>query len=129
MTRGWRLVLPALLGGLLLGVFAGSRLERAGQRRMRREGPNPEKALKKLRRELKLTDAQTSAIRAIMASRKDQFAAARREGAERVRLLRAGIDKEIEPLLDDAQKAKFTALRERWDRRMREEGPPDAKKP
>lgn len=127
MSRAWRLVLPALLGGLLAGVWIGARCERAAQRRMRREGPNPERALKKIRKELSLRDDQAAAIRKIMESRKDQFAAARREGAERVRALRAGIDKEIAPILDEEQQKKFAEMRERWDRRIREGSSPVAR--
>lgn len=129
MTRAWKLVLPGVLAGLLAGLWIGARFERSLQKKIRRDGPNPERIVKKMRRELELTPAQTESVRAILASRREQFAAARREGAERLRALRAGVDKEIEPLLDERQKAKFAALRERWEKRLREEGPPDAKKP
>lgn len=127
MSRVWRLALPALLAGLLAGVWIGSRCERSAQRRLKREGPNAEHALKKLRKHLNLREDQTAAIRAIMASRKEQFAAARRDSADRIRALRAGVDKEIEPLLDEAQKRKFAELRARWDKRMSEARPPDAR--
>ncbi len=126
MSRYWRLVVPAVLGGLLLGVFVGSRVERAAQRRMRREGPNPEKVLRKFRRELVLTDAQTESVRKIMASHKPEFEAARRDGFERMKALRASVDKEIDALLDAPQKERFVALKEKMDRKMREESPPDA---
>lgn len=126
MTRSARLVLPALLGGLLIGVFAGARFERANQRRIRREGPNPEKVLRRFRRELALTDAQTEKVRGIMAAHKPEFAAARKEGFERVKALRAGVDREIEAILDETQKSRFVLLKEKMDRKMREEAPPDA---
>ncbi len=129
MTRAWKLVLPGVLAGLLAGVWIGARFERSAQKRIRRDGPSPERVLKKLRRELDLTPVQTESIRSIMASHKGKFVAARREGAARLAELRRGVDKEIEPLLDERQKAKFAALRERWEKRMREEVPPDEKKP
>ena len=125
MTRSWRLVLPAVLAGLLVGMFAGARFERAAQRRIRRDGPNPERVLRRFRRELVLSDAQTEKVRAIMAAHKPEFAAARRDGFERVKALRAGVDKEIEALLDETQKARFVLLKEKMDRKMREEAPPD----
>lgn len=126
MTRAWRLVLPAVLAGLLAGVYAGARFERAAQKRQRREGPNPERVLRRFRRELVLTDAQTEKVRGIMAAHRPEFAAARKEGFERIKALRAGVDKEIDALLDADQKARFVLLKEKMDRKMREEAPPDA---
>lgn len=123
MSRGWRLVLPALLAGLLAGVWIGSRCERSAQRRLRHQGPDAEKALKKIRKELVLRDEQTAAVRKIMEARKSQFAAARREGRERVRALRADVDREIEALLDAEQKKKFAEMKIRWDKKMREGRP------
>ena len=126
MSRAWRLVLPAVLGGLLAGVWIGARCERSAERRMRREGPRPERMLKMLRRELKLRDDQTAAIRNILESKRLAFQAGRREAEGRMAALRAEIDKEIAPLLDDAQKRRQEELRARWERHARESGPPDA---
>lgn len=126
MTRAWRLVLPALLAGLLAGVWIGSRCERSAQRRLRHQGPDAEQALKKIRKQLSLRDDQTAAVRKIMEARKGEFAAARREGRERVLALRAGIDKEIEVVLDEDQRKKFAEMRIRWDKKMREGRPPRA---
>lgn len=123
MTRAWKLVVPALLGGLLLGAWIGSRCERAAMRRLRREGPNPEKALKTFRRELSLSDAQTESVRGILLSRRERFAGIRRDGHERFRVLRAEMDAEIEKTLDDAQKKKFAELRARWDKKHADGGP------
>lgn len=127
MSRTWRLVLPALLGGLLLGVWIGSRCERAAARRVRREGPNPAKVMKLLRRELRLKPDQTEKVRAILVSKRPAFQALRRENAERMAALREEVDAEIAPLLDDAQKARQAEFRARWKNRVKEPGPPDAR--
>lgn len=127
MSRGWRLVLPALLAGLLAGAWLGSRLERSAQRRMRREGPRPERVLKMLRRELALRPDQVQAVRGILEAKRPAFAALRREEALLMDGLRAQIDAEITPLLDEPQRAKMEALRARWRKRPPEAGPPDAR--
>lgn len=127
MSRVWRLVLPALLGGLLIGVWTGSRCERAAARRVRREGPNPAKVLKMLRRELRLTPDQTEKVRAILAAKRPAFRALRRENAERMAALREEVDAEIAPLLDDAQKARQAEFRARWKTRVKDPSPPDAR--
>ena len=126
MTRAWRLVLPAVLGGLLAGAWIGSRCERSAARRMRREGPRPERVLKMLRRELKLRDDQSAAILAILESKRSAFLAVHRDEEARMAALRAEIDKDILPLLDDAQKAKSAELRARWEKRQKELAPSDA---
>ena len=116
MTRAWRLVLPALLGGLLLGVWIGARCERAASRRMRREGPTPERVLKMFRRELKLRDDQAAPILAILKAKDPAFQALRRDQDTRMTALRAEIDKDVSPLLDEAQRHKLDELRARWQK-------------
>ncbi len=127
MSRFWRLILPALLGGLLAGVWIGARCERSAARRMRREGPKPERVLKMLRHELKLRDDQTEKIRLILEAKRPTFLAIRREEESRMTALRAEIDKDVAPLLDDAQRKKQEELRARWEKRVKETPPPDAK--
>lgn len=127
MTRAWRLVLPAVLGGLLLGVWIGSRFERAAIRRMRREGPNPERVLKMFRRELKLSDDQGEAVRKILESKRPAFLAIRRDEQAAMAALRVEIDKDISPLLDDVQKLKRGELRARWYKRAKQSSPHDAR--
>jgi hypothetical protein len=127
VTRHWRLVLPAVLGGLLAGVWIGARCERAHERRMRKMGPSPERVVKMFKRELKLRDDQTEPVRKIIAAKSASFDAVRREGEERMESLRAEIDRDIAPLLDDAQKLKLAELRARRIRRENESRPPVAK--
>jgi hypothetical protein len=126
LTRAWRLVLPAVLGGLLAGVWIGARCERAAGRRMRREGPRPERVMKMLRHELKLRDDQAEAVRKILETKRPAFLSVRREEEARMAALRAEIDKDIAPLLDDAQKLKQAELRARWEKREKESSPPVA---
>lgn len=127
MTRAWRLVLPAVLGGLLAGVWIGARCERAASRRVRREGPRLERVMKMLKRELKLRDDQADKVRAALEAKRPAFQAVRREEQARMAALRAEIDRDIEPLLDEAQKKKQVELRARWERRAQESSPPVAK--
>ena len=126
MSRAWRLVLPAVLGGLLAGVWIGSRCQRAADRKMRREGPRPERVLKMLRSELKLREDQTAAIREILDSKRPAFQAIRAQEQSSMAALRSDIDKAILPLLDEAQKLKLGELRLRWEKRDKEPGPPHA---
>lgn len=125
MSRAWRLVLPAVLGGLLAGVWIGARLERSAGRRMRREGPRPERVVKMFRRELQLRPDQTQALRALLAAKKPAFQAIRREEESRMAALRAEIDRDLAPFLDEAQKKKMEEMRARWQRRMPGPPPPD----
>jgi len=127
LSRHWRLVLPAVLAGLLAGVWIGSRCERAAGRRMRREGPRPERVMKMLRRELSLTSEQMPQVRAILDAKRPKFQAVRKQEQAAMAALRAEIDKDIEPLLDEGQKKKQIELRARWEKRAAESSPPVAK--
>lgn len=127
MSRGWRLVLPAVLGGLLAGVWLGARLERSAARRMRREGPNPQRVLKMLRHELKLRDDQSEAVRRILEAKRPAFQAIRREAEARMASLRVEIDNDISPLLDDVQKKRKDEMNARWQKHMKNPNPPDAR--
>lgn len=127
MSRAWRLVLPAVLGGLLAGVWIGSRCERAAMRRMHREGPRPERVVKILTRELGLRPEQSEAVRKILEAKRPAFQAIRKNEEAGMAALRAEIDTDIAPLLDDAQKKRSEELRARWDKHGKEQGPPDAR--
>ena len=120
MSRAWRLILPAVLGGMLAGVWIGARCERAAGRRMRREGPQPERMLKMLQRELKLREDQAEAIRRVLEAKRPAFSSVRREAEARMAALRAEIDQDIAPLLDDAQRQKQGEWRARWEKRANE---------
>lgn len=126
MIRAWRIVLPAVLAGLLAGVWAGARLERSASRRMRREGPRPARVVKMLTRELDLRPDQTQALRALLAAKRPAFQAIRREEEARMAALRAEIDRDLTPFLDEAQKKKLDALRVRWQKPPHGP-PPDAR--
>ncbi len=116
-----------MLAGLLAGVWIGARCERAAGRRMRREGPRPERVMKMLRRELSLTSTQMPQVRAILDAKRPQFQAVRKQEQAAMAALRLEIDKEVEPLLDEAQKKKQVELRAKWEKRAQESSPPVAK--
>ena len=113
LSRSWRLILPAVLAGLLAGVWIGARCERAAMRRMRRQGPDPERVVKRFRRELALSEAQAGEIFKLLEARRGRFLALRQEGERRSEALRADVDRDIEKVLDEPQKKKFAAMRER----------------
>ena len=127
MSRSWRLILPAVLGGLLLGVWLGARCERSVQRRLRREGPRPERVLKMLNKKLGLRADQSAAVAQVLEAKKPAFDAVRREEKARMKSLRDDIDKDISPVLDEGQKKKLEELRARWEKRENEASPSDAK--
>lgn len=120
MKKHWRVVLPALLGGLLLGVWLGARCERSVQRRLRREGPRPERVLKMLNHKLGLRADQSAAIAKVLEAKKPAFDAVRREEQARMKALRDGIDQDVTPILDEAQRKKLAELRARWEKRENE---------
>jgi len=126
MIRHWRLVLPAVLAGMLAGVWIGSRCERAHERRMRKAGPSPERVVKMFRRKLKLRADQTEPVRRIITAKKPAFDAVRLDGEARMEALRSEIDRDIAPLLDEAQRLKLDELRARRLKRGNE-SPPVAK--
>lgn len=127
MIRAWRVVIPAVLAGLLAGVWAGARLERYAGRRMRREGPRPTRVVKMLKRELDLRPDQTQALRALLTAKRPAFQAIRREEEARMAALRAEIDRDLTPFLDEAQRRKLDALRVRWQKPPHGPPPPDAR--
>lgn len=127
MIRAWRFILPAVLVGLLAGVWAGARLERSAARRMRREGPRPARVVKMLSRELGLRPDQTQALRALLTAKRPAFQAIRREEEARMAALRAEIDRDLTPFLDEGQKKKLEALRARWQKPPHGPPPPDAR--
>jgi septal ring factor EnvC (AmiA/AmiB activator) len=111
-----RAVIAALLAGLLAGVWAGSFCERAARRRMRRQGPDVEKAVARFRRDLKLDDAQAAKVREALESRRDRHESLRRDQEARFKALRDEIDADIDKALTPGQQARFAELRARWEK-------------
>jgi Spy/CpxP family protein refolding chaperone len=110
-------VVAALLAGLLAGTWLGFSLDRSALRRMRKRGPDVERIVEKLSRDLKLDAAQAAKVREAMESRRARHEALRKEHAERFSALRAEIDADIEKLLTEEQKKAFAASRLRWEKR------------
>lgn len=111
---------------MLAGVWIGARFERAAVRRMRREGPSPERVLKMLRHELRLRGDQAESVRKILEAKRPAFLAIRRDEEARMAALRAEIDGDITPLLDDAQKMKKDEMNARWQKHMKDSSRADA---
>lgn len=107
----------ALLVGLIVGVWAGSVLDRRAMGKMRRQGPNIEKMVKRLTRDLKLDDSQAAAVRAALESRKARHEQLRAEHEGRMKALRAEIDADIEKVLTPEQKTRFAEKRAEWEKK------------
>jgi phytoene dehydrogenase-like protein len=120
VIRSWRWVLPALLAGLLAGFWAGARLERAAQRKARRDGPDIARIHSRFVRRLTLNEDQSAKLRTIFESRRERFKAIQREEHDKAAALRLEIDREIEAMLDAGQKARFAEMRARWEKKHAE---------
>lgn len=120
MRTAWRLAVPALLLGLLAGFWAGARLERSASLRARRAGPPIDKIHRRFVKKLRLDEAQSTKVRAVLDSRRERFAALRREGHDKAAALRQEMDREIEALLDERQKPIFAEMRARWEKKHAE---------
>lgn len=110
-------VAAALLIGLIVGVWTGSSLDRKAMRRLHGQGPNVEKMVKRLKRDLKLDEAQTVAVRSALESRRPQHMKLREEHEARFRALRAEIEADIEKVLTPEQKVRFAEKRAEWEKR------------
>ncbi|MDX6771158.1 MAG: hypothetical protein SF051_16635 [Elusimicrobiota bacterium] len=116
MSRG-SAVVAALLVGLLAGVWTGSALQRSASRKARRQGPDVERLVRKLERSLSLDAAQSAKVREALESRRGRHDALKKESHERFVALRAEVDRDIEAVLTDDQKARFARLRAEWEKK------------
>lgn len=103
--------------------------------KMRREGlrggPNPDKALERMTKELSLTEKQQAQVKEIMtaqklkrdALREDVAGAGDREAAfQKMKDLRVETNGQIEAVLDDAQRKKYTAMISERRKRLEQMG-------
>lgn len=112
-----RNVVAALLVGLLAGAWAGSALNRKAMRRMHGQGPDVEKIVKRLTRDLKLDEPQAAAVRAAIESRRPEHMKLRQEHEARFKALRAQVDADIEKVLTPEQKVRFAEKRAEWEKK------------
>lgn len=114
-SKAWALGL--LTTTLLVGLLAGAGVERLldarqGSRRAHRPG-----YVERLTADLNLTPTQQDSVRAILDRTGPEIEALWRSVRPRYDSLRAAMQDEIRGLLDEAQRASYDSLIERWDRR------------
>jgi Spy/CpxP family protein refolding chaperone len=109
-------VAAALLAGLLAGTWLGFAADRRAHRG-RGKGPNVERIVKKLARDLKLDEKQSAAVREAMTARRAKHEELRKEHEARFKALRAEIDADIEKVLTPEQKKAFAEKRAEWERK------------
>jgi len=110
-------VLVAFLLGCLVGVVSGARYQRAMLRRYWRRGPDAERAVGRLSRDLGLDDDQRAKVKTLLEKHRQQMLALREKASADLKQLRLSFRSELRPLLKPEQEKKFQELTERWDRK------------
>jgi len=113
----WKQVVTAFMIGACLGVLAGSRgrLWGSGGRR----GPDVDRILRKLDRELGLDAKQKEGLKAVLEKSRARIIDLRREMSSRFDEVRESMRSDIKALLTPEQRGKFEAMAARWDARRR----------
>ena len=107
MRLDWKQIVPALLLGSLLGLWAGAFL---GHRRPPR---GPERMLDKFSRELRLEIGQRDSVKAVLEAFRPRFDTQN----DRLLELRTDMNKEITKLLNPEQQKRFQDMQARWEAR------------
>jgi Spy/CpxP family protein refolding chaperone len=130
MTQQAKQILAALLIGCLIGIVAGARFEKSAYHRFWKTGPDSERLVKKLGKDLGLDDKQREAIKAIVDKRQVQVVALHQEVDGKFGALRDGMNAEIRAALTPDQQKKFDDLVAKWNaKRHRDESKPGEKGP
>ena len=119
MSRSARSVASALLAGLVLGAVGGALWQRHVIRDFFRRGPDPDRVLSRMNRELDLDDSQRKAIEAILEDGKVQIDKLHPDTETRFEAVRASTREAIRKTLTPDQQKKFDELTVRWDERHR----------
>ncbi len=109
MNLQWKQIVPALLIGCLLGLWAGFLLPKISGH-WRRNGLGTERLLNKFSKELSLDNAQRDAVKAVLESYSGKIKSFHEE-------IRASMNADIARLLSPEQQKKFEDLRTRWETR------------
>ncbi len=93
---------------VLVGAAAGAALDRLAARPARPPGPpTPSELVVRMRRDLSLTDAQASAVRAVLDARWSALAKLFQRIDPEAEAIRRDADDRIRAILDPAQRARF----------------------
>jgi hypothetical protein len=121
VNNPWKLILPSLLLGFLLGGLGGSWAQRHAFNRL----PDTERALAKLTGKLGLDAAQQTAARAILEERRTKMAALRQDTMAKSREIKLAMRDEIRKILKPEQTAKYDAMSAAADAKMKDAPPHD----
>lgn len=109
--RRLALALLIFIGGAACGAgIAGAVIVRSLQHAVRHPEEAPARITARLARRLDLTEAQSEAVRRIIAGRQGALLEIRRDVQPRVEVELSSLESEIAGVLDDAQRAKWRAL-------------------
>ena len=117
MKLDWKQVLPALLLGCLIGLWAGAWMHRAALRHMRADMSDTQRLLDRFNAELKLDAGQKEAVKSILESYRAQMKALHEDSFKRFGEIRASMRGDISRLLNPEQLKRFQDIQSRWDAR------------
>lgn len=125
MNPSRQAVIVAFLVGCITGVVGGGLLHHHMLRRFR-HGPDTQRLLSHLTRELSLDAGQQDKVKAILEKSRVEMDALHKDTFARMEQIRGDLHAQIEPLLHEDQKPRFEKLKQRWEakRRMMEMPPP-----
>lgn len=108
MNLKWKQIIPALLIGCLVGLWAGFFLPKIG--RHWHNGPDTERVLNRFTKELTLDAGQRDAVKVVLESYEGKIKSFHKD-------IRASMNTDISHLLSPEQQKKFTDLQARWEAR------------
>src|SRR5882724_7903220 len=103
MSNPWKLILPSVLLGILVGASGGAFL----QRRMFMRPPDTERILRRLTGKLGLDAGQQTAARAVLEGRKEKMTALRQETMAKSRDIKSAMRDEIKKILRPDQLSTY----------------------
>lgn len=121
MTFSRQSIFVAFLFGCLIGVLAGSRYQKMAYHRYWHSGPDSERALRRLSRDLDLDSEQRTKVKDILEKQRQKMLALHEQASVQLKEVRSSFRAQVRPLLKPDQQQKFQVMVERWDRRHAEE--------
>jgi len=115
MTNPWKIALPSVLLGILLGGLGGAWCQRRAFKRL----PDTERVLRRLTAKLDLDPAQQSSVRTILDDRRTKMEALRQETVAKSREVKSAMRAEIAKILKPEQRAKYEAMMANVDKHNR----------
>lgn len=119
MRLDWRQVVPALLLGCIIGLWAGAWMHRAALRHTRAGASDTQRLLAKFNAELKLDAGQQETVRAVWESYRTQMKALHEDSFRRFEEIRASMRGDLAKLLNPKQQKRFQDMQARWDGRRK----------